>query len=47
MLTYADVCRYFNAEMLGRDQEEYAAEGVDWKQVRFESSRTLAYADVC
>ena len=26
---------YFNAEMLAKEQSEYAAEGVDWQQVEF------------
>lgn len=27
--------RYFNGEMLAREQDEYAAEGVDWQQVEY------------
>jgi len=30
--------RYFNVEMLAREQDEYAAEGVEWQQVEFQDN---------
>jgi len=31
--------RYFNGEMLAREQDEYAAEGVDWQQVEYHDNK--------